>query len=92
MISAPHSSAKLMKLRQSESLGILYEHDDGIRHIDTDLDHGGGYEKLYLALSEAAHDVFLIGTLHASVEDTDIVSAKLPEREGGGIFLCRCEV
>src|SRR5258705_13116986 len=32
------AAAQLMQLRQAESLGVLYDHDRRVRHVDADLD------------------------------------------------------
>ena len=57
-----------MKLGQSEPLGILDHHDRSIGHIDSYLDHRGGYQDLYLAASEPFHDIILLGLAHPPME------------------------
>src|SRR5581483_1696484 len=39
--ATPDASAQLMKLGEPEALGMLYDHDRGIRHVDPDLDDRG---------------------------------------------------
>ena len=44
-----------MQLREAEALGMLDHHDGRFRHVDADLDYGGGDEKPCLARGEALH-------------------------------------
>ena len=44
-----------MELGQAEALGVLNHHDGGRRHIDADLDHGGGDQELALAGRKPRH-------------------------------------
>src|SRR5664279_1565662 len=68
---APDTPAQLMQLRQPEAFGVLDHHDGGFRHVDADLDHRGGDQKLRLAGREARHRGVLLGALHAAMHEVD---------------------
>src|ERR1700722_6028001 len=55
--SAADAPAQLVKLGETEALGVLDHHYGRIRHIDTDLDDGGRDQNLQLAFLEHAHDL-----------------------------------
>ena len=38
MLAAPDATAQLVKLRETEALGMLDHHQAGVGHIDADLD------------------------------------------------------
>ena len=59
VLAATHPSSKLVKLRQTEPVGILDDHDGGIGDVDSDFDDRRGYEDVDLARPEAGHDSFL---------------------------------
>ena len=44
--TAPDPATELVKLRQSEPLGVLDDHDGGGGNIDADLDHGGRHQEV----------------------------------------------
>ena len=44
---APDAAAQLVQLRQAEALGMLDHHQRGVRHIDTDFDHGSGHQNMH---------------------------------------------
>ena len=54
--AAAHAPAQLVQLRQAEALGVLDHHQRGVRHVDADLDHGGGHQHVHLACREGVHD------------------------------------
>ena len=59
--AAADASAKLVKLRQAEALGMLDDHHGGVGHIDANFHDGGGNEDLHFIFVEALHDlVFFI--------------------------------
>ena len=66
-----------MELGQAETLGIEDDHHRGIRYIDTNFNHGGGYEDLRLTFHKLLHLLFLILRFHATVN-----LAKAELREG----------
>ena len=43
---AADAAAQLVQLREPEALGVLDHHDGRLRHVDADLDHGGGDQQL----------------------------------------------
>ena len=65
--STSDTTAQLMQLCQSESIGI-FDHDQSrIRDIDPDFNNGRRYKDLRLSLGECLHDrIFLLGR-HFSV-------------------------
>ena len=65
------SAAKLVKLGQSEAVGVFDNHDRGIGNIDADLDHGGRDQHLHLARREALHHVGALRRLEAAVHQID---------------------
>jgi len=65
-----------VELGQAEVVGALDQHDGGIGHIHTDLDNGGGYQNIILAVTEGGHDGILLVGFHASVQETQL---QLPE-------------
>ncbi len=69
--AATDAPAQLVELREAEALGVLDDHDRGVRHVNADLDHGRRDEHLYLAADEAAHHLFLLGGLHPAVQEAD---------------------
>ena len=59
-----------MELGQAEALGVLDHHDGRRRHINADLDHGGGDQELALAGREPRHGGVFLATLHLAVNET----------------------
>ena len=51
--AAPDAPAQLVELREAEALGVLDEHDRGVRHVDADLDDRRRDENLDVAGGEA---------------------------------------
>ena len=49
-----------MQLRQTKALSAVDDHDIRIRHIDADLDHGGGNERMNIARTELLHGTFFL--------------------------------
>ena len=60
-----------MQLRQPEALGVLDEHHARIRHVDPDLDDGGGDEHVHLAGREGRHRRVAEVRLLLAVHDPD---------------------
>ncbi len=70
-LTATDSAAKLVKLGEAEAVGVLDDHDGGIRDIDADFDDGGSDENLDFVAAELLHDgVFFFG-FEAAVEKAD---------------------
>ena len=69
--AAADAAAQLVQLREAEALGVLDHHDGRLRHVDADLDHGGGDQQLRFAGGEARHRRVLLGALHAAVHQID---------------------
>ena len=69
--SAPNAPAQLVKLRQTETLGMLDHHHGRIGHIHAYLDHRGRHQNLQLAFLKHPHDlVFQVG-IEAAVQQPD---------------------
>ena len=51
-VPAPDAPAELMQLRQTETLGILDQHDGGVGNIDAHFDHGRADQRTRFALGE----------------------------------------
>ena len=49
MLAPPDPPAELVQLREAEPLGVLHEHHGRVRHVDADLDHGGGDQHVVTA-------------------------------------------
>ena len=74
-----------MELGEAEALGVFNQHERGVRHVDADLDDGGGDEHVDLMRGESAHDGVLFLRLHLAVDGGD---AKV----GEDLFLQRFRV
>ena len=59
-------------MAQAEALGVLDDHQRGVRHVHADLDHGRGDKDIRLAAYESGHDRVLILRLHAAVDAGDL--------------------
>ena len=56
-----------MKLTETESLGILYDHHRGVGNIDSYLYHGSGHQNPRFAIYEKIHLMILLGGFHLPV-------------------------
>ena len=70
--AAADAAAQLVELGEAEALGVFNQHERGVRHVDADLDDGGGDEHLGLAVAEFLHDGFLLVGAHASVKQANV--------------------
>ena len=71
MLSAPDAAAQLVELGEAKALGVFDEHERGVRHVDADLDDGGGNENIDLMRSKGAHDGILLLRFHLAVDGGD---------------------
>ena len=71
VLVSPDPAAKLMQLREPESLGALDEHDRRVGDVDADLDDARGDEHVGVAADEAVHPLGLLACRHAPVEQLD---------------------
>ena len=69
--AAADAAAQLVQLREPEAFGVLDHHHGRLRHVDPDLDRGGGDQKPGLAGGEALHGAILVGALHAAVHQAN---------------------
>ncbi len=68
-----------MQLRETKAFGVLDHHDGGFRHVDADLDHRGGDEKLRIAGGKARHGGVLLRPLHAAMHQVDLLAETLAQ-------------
>ena len=69
--AAADAAAQLVELGEAEALGVFNQHERGVRHVDADLDDGGGDEHVDLMRGESAHDGVLFLRLHLAVDGGD---------------------
>jgi hypothetical protein len=65
------TAAELVELGEAETLGVVDQHHVRIRHINADLDHGGGHEHIDLSVAEFTHHRVFLVTAHAAVDEPD---------------------
>ena len=58
VLASPHTTPKLMQLRQPELLSFHYHHSCGVGHIHAYFYNSGGHERIQLAAAELLHDSF----------------------------------
>ncbi len=68
-----------MQLRQPEAFGMLDHHDGGFRHVDADLDHGGGDQQPRFARRETPHRLVLVAAAHLAMHQIDDVAEALAQ-------------
>ena len=56
-----------MQLRKTQALRILDHHQARIRHVHSNLDHGGGNQQVDLCSLKARHHLGFLRWLHAPV-------------------------
>ncbi len=61
----PHPAAKLVELGEAEAIGLLHDHDRGVRDVDADLDDRRRDEDVDLSRLEARHDTPAVGRAEA---------------------------
>ena len=61
-----------MELGEAEPLGVLYEHDRGIRHIDPHLDNRSRHEEVQLTIFKYPHDGLFLLSFHPPVEEPNL--------------------
>ena len=69
--AAADTAAQLVQLRQSETFGVLDDHDRRVGHVDADLDHGRRDEDVELAADERIHHAILDVLLQTAVQERD---------------------
>ena len=60
MAAAADTSAELVELADAESLCVDDDHHRRIGNVHTDLDHGGGHDRIDLSAPERVHDLVLL--------------------------------
>ena len=69
--TAADAAAQLVQLRQAEPLGVLDQHDRGVRDVDADFDHRRRDQDVELAAREGLHHAVLRVLLHPPVQQRD---------------------
>ena len=75
-----------MQLREPHALGVLDDHERGVRHVHAHLDDGGRHQQLNLALLEAPHGALLGRRRHASVHHRDRELGQRRRERRRGLF------
>ena len=65
------AATQLVQLRQPETLRVLDHHHARFRHIDADLDHGGGDQEPGPPGGKLLHGMILLHAAHPAVDQTD---------------------
>ena len=76
--TAPDPAAQLVQLRQAKALGMLNDHERGIGHIHTHLNHGGADQHAGLPGVKALHHGFFL-----RLRDARMQQRHLGARQGG---------
>src|SRR4029077_19540269 len=69
--ATPDPAAELVKLRETESLGVLDEHHRRVRHVDSHFDHRRRNEDVDLSIAKLAHDRVALRGVDTSVNQRD---------------------
>src|SRR3954452_3116979 len=69
--AAADAAAKLVELGETETLGLLDEHQGGVAYVHADFDDRGGHEDLDRALLKLLHGRFLLVGGEAAVHEAD---------------------
>ena len=72
--AAADAAAQLVQLGETEALGMFDDHDRGLRHVDADLDDGGGHEDRERARGERRHHAVLVLGGEPSMHQADAVA------------------
>ena len=70
-----------MELGEAEALGVLDDHDAGVRHVDADFDDGRRDEQLDPVRVEVLHDALLLGGRELAVDEAARDAAKDAEAQ-----------
>ncbi len=71
-----NTAAQLVQLGEAQALGVFDNHQAGIGHVHTDLDHGGGHQQLQVAGLEFGHHRGFFRRFHAAVDQPDLELAQ----------------
>ena len=71
VVTAPDSPAQLIKLRESEVMGLVDDDRIDVGDIDAGLDDGGADQDVELVFDEREHDAFELVLVHLSVADSE---------------------
>jgi len=71
VVTATHTSAQLVQLRQAELVGALDDDGVGARHVDAGLDDGRGDQHVEALVIEVAHHLFEFAFAHLPMADAD---------------------
>ena len=81
--AAPDAAAQLMELAEAEALGILDDHQRGVRHVHADLDDRRRDEDIRLAADKGGHDRVLVLRLHPPVDTAHGERREFPRKLPG---------
>ena len=79
LCAASDPAAQLVQLRQPEALGMIDDHDGGVRHVDADLDHRGGDQDRQRAGGECRHDAILVLAGEFAMHQPDPLTEPRPQ-------------
>ena len=68
MLAPADAPAKLVKLGETEPIGVLDQHYRRIRYVNAYFDHGCAHEDLMFTGSKGAHDFILLGARHTPMQ------------------------
>src|SRR6266851_836510 len=68
MLAAPDTAAQLMKLRETEAVRVLDDHDAGIGHVYAYFDDRGCDKDIKLLVAVTAHDLVFIRRFHCAMQ------------------------
>ena len=73
------SSAQLVQLRQSETLGMFNHHNGGFRHIYADFNHRRRHQQFNLTAFKPLHNRVFVFFFHLAVHQSDIIAEYLAQ-------------
>ena len=71
LLAATDAAAQLVKLRETEAVGVLHDHDGRVGDVHAHLDDCGGDQNLRLVIMKALHDLLFLGGWQATVQKLD---------------------
>ena len=70
-LAASDAPAQLVQLGQAEAVGVLDDHQVGVRHVHADLNDGRCNQNVILLCGERLHHALLVRVFHAAVQYGD---------------------
>jgi len=75
------TATELVKLSETEALGVFDDHDGGVGDVDAHFDDCGCHEDVDLSALKAAHDDFLVVGVEPAVEQAETEACKWADAE-----------